>query len=139
MSRRRKLRPQRISLCAELDEDDGIDPRRFFAEGQTHDDRKTRQLCKQVLRTLSFVLAGECRDEVVSELVVHSVVPAPDSSRLLVTLEPAPHAPPVASDEILARLQRAYPFLRQEVAAAVSRRKVPELTFEVVPREESPA
>lgn len=135
MSRRRKARTQTISVCAELNEDDGVDPRRFFRKGQTHDDRKTRQLCKQVLRTLSFVLAGECRDEVLCELIVQSVVPAPDSSRLLVTVQPGPAASTITRQEILERLQRACPFLRQEVAAAVSRRKVPELTFEVALRE----
>ena len=100
-------------------------------------DRKARQLCKQVERTLNLVLAGECRDEVLCDLMVHSVVPAPDSSRLLVTVQPGPHAPGVTREEIHERLKRAAPFLRQQAAAAVCRRKAPDLGFEVLPREEA--
>ena len=45
--------------------------------------RKTRQLCAQVARTVEAVLVGELDDEVLRELIVHKVEPAPDESRLL--------------------------------------------------------
>ena len=69
--------------------------------------------------------------------MVRSVKPAPHARRLLVTLVPAW---PLADDEeeefdpeyAEARLKALKGFLRQEVAMAISRRKVPELTFYVM-------
>ena len=48
--------------------------------------RKALQLCAQVAQTLGVVLAGECGEDLLRELFVTSVVPAPDSSRLLVMI-----------------------------------------------------
>src|SRR5687768_1969741 len=49
-------------------------------------DYKTQQLCRQVSRALSLALAGECADPMLQDLVVHSVLPAPNASRLLVNV-----------------------------------------------------
>ena len=46
--------------------------------------RKALQLCGEVGRTLSQVLAWESGDDLLRDVVVDSVTPAPDSSRLLV-------------------------------------------------------
>ena len=56
------------------------------AEGA--DIRKTLQLCKQVERTLSLVLTGECSDDVLRDLLVTSVEPIDGTSQLLVTVQP---------------------------------------------------
>ena len=87
--------------------------------------RKALQLSGQIARTLSLVLA-ECGDDVLRELAVESVQPAPTSARLLVTL-----SAPESTDEatVLRRVERAGGLLRREVAAAINRRKTPELTF----------
>ena len=131
MSRRKKSTPQRVPLCAEFHEDDGIDPRLFFKQGSDQrDDRKDRQLCKQVMRTLRLVLAT-CADSRVRELEVQSVVPAPDSSRLLVRVCTTETTARASSQDIVARLQLAQPYLRAEVAAAICRKRAPELAFEV--------
>lgn len=136
MKRRTKGRPQRESLCAEFGEDDGIDPRLFFKHKERGIDRKTQQLCKQVFRVLTLVLTGECRDAQLRDLEIQSIVPDPDSSRLLVNVSiTSPEGGP-AQREVLARLQAVQPFLRQEVAAAICRKRAPELAFRVVPREE---
>ena len=94
-------------------------------------DRKARQLCRQVYRTLSYALGG-LADPVLQELSVHSVEPAPDASRLLVNLLPGVgnQGPDVA--EIMERLLRVRSFLRQEVAMAITRKRAPELLFHVV-------
>lgn len=134
MKRRKTDRSQTDAVCDELHEDDGIDPRRFFRPEKTHDNRKAHQLCKQVERTLNLVLAA-CHDDVLRDLLVDSVVPAPDSSRLLVTVQPGPQALAVRIDEVHQRLERVRPFLRQQAAAAVCRKKAPDLVFEVRPRE----
>ncbi len=134
MKRRKIDQSQENGLCDEMHEDDGVDPRRFFRPEKTHDNRKARQLCKQVERTLSLVLAA-CHDDVIRDLLVHSVVPSPDSSRLLVTVQPGPQARAVRIDDIHQRLDRVRPFLRQQAAAAICRKKAPDLVFEILPRE----
>jgi ribosome-binding factor A len=129
------------AVCGEIGPDDGVDPRELArarmkqhralnprAEGVG---RKARQLGRQVAETLDAVLAGDSRDELLRGLRVVSVVPAPDASRLLVTV--APRSPDEAERPdpvgMLARLERASGWLRTEVAGAVTRRKVPALTF----------
>lgn len=135
MKRRSKPRPQTISVCAEFHEDDGVDPRRYFKAPSRGDTRKTLQLCKQVLQTLRAVLSGGMREAVLGEVEVQSVLPAPDSSRLLITVVPTTAAAGLALDEIRRALKRAQPWLRSEVAGAVSRKRAPDLVFEVHPAE----
>jgi ribosome-binding factor A len=94
--------------------------------------RKALQLAAQVAETLSQVLQGECDDEILRDLLVTSVVPAPDSTQLLVTVSPAPSAGPVSTTEVMNHLQKARGKLRSEVALAIHRRKTPELLFTFV-------
>ena len=72
--------------------------------------RKALQLSPQVAETLSKVLGGDCGDKVLRELTVQAVVPAPNSSPLLVTLTPAPDGPD--ADMVRAHLERASGRLR---------------------------
>jgi ribosome-binding factor A len=93
--------------------------------------RKARQLCAQVAETLSFVLQAECNDEVLRDVLVEAVEPAPDSTRLLVTVAPSPAAGALDAAQVREHLLQAYGKLRSEVAMAIHRRKVPELVFAV--------
>jgi ribosome-binding factor A len=121
-----------LSAAADVRPDDGLDPR-FDRRGgeRPAGKRKTLQLCREAERTLSAVLAGECDDDLLRELSVLSVVPAPNAGRLLVTVV-VPTSAGVPVEEALRRLLRASGQLRGELAAAVSRRKTPELAFRVV-------
>lgn len=94
--------------------------------------RKSKQLCRQVAESLDWVLSGDSRDELLQNLRVVAVEPAPYSSRLRVTV--ASHLPPEEAEPraILDRLQRHSGRLRCEVAASIHRRKVPTLVFEVL-------
>ena len=116
------------ALCAHWDADDGIDlwlaPKR--PQGKVTN-RKALQLCRQVERILAGVLEGD----ILRDLVVHSVVPAPDSSRLLATFT-FHGAATVATSDILTALHAAHARLRGAVAFAIHRRKTPELTFQVL-------
>lgn len=126
-SRRFSARPP-APLCADWAADDGIDPRLTPERPQGKvTNRKTLQLCRQVERILTGILEGE----ILRDLLVRSVAPAPDSSRLLATF--VFHGPAtVATADILAALQASYKKLRGEVAVAIHRRKTPELTFHVL-------
>jgi ribosome-binding factor A len=95
-------------------------------------DRKTLQLCGQVADTLNYVLSGECYDDVLRNVYVVKVEPAPDASQLLVTVAPYDPNDPAPLDVILARLGHASGLLRREVAATISRRKAPQLLFRVL-------
>lgn len=128
MASRRFANKPPEGLCTQLDAADGIDPRLAPKGPQGKvTNRKTLQLCRQVERILAGVLEGE----ILRDLSVQSVVPAPDSSRMLATLifhgEES-----VATGTILAALQASYTKLRREVAVAIYRRKTPELRFNVV-------
>jgi ribosome-binding factor A len=132
MKRKKPSIRKMLLSCRELGPDDGLDPRLEGREPTAKvTNRKALQLCGQVARTLQLILGGECGDAVLRELLVQSVVPAPNSSRLLVTVALAtPAAAP--PEEVLRRLHNAHGLLRQEVAAAVHRRRVPDLTFRLV-------
>lgn len=129
--RRRPVPP----LCAELHNDDGVDPREFFRAGKTvrKAGRKTLQLCSQVRDTLNYLLAGESRDELLALFQVADVRPAPDASQLLVVVQPAVQLDrQIDSHEVLSRLSAASGQLRTSVAAAITRKRAPKLLFRLV-------
>jgi ribosome-binding factor A len=124
-SRRFSARPP-ADLCADWSADDGLDPR-FQPKGPRGktSNRKCLQLCRQVERALSIALEGE----ILRDLTIQSVVPAPDSSRLLVTFL---YQGPKSSAEVLAALHTHYAKMRSEVAESIHRKKTPELCFAVL-------
>jgi len=102
----------------------GVDP--FRSPGHA---RKDLQLCRQVADTLQLAL-GDCGDDVLRDLHVVRVVPAPDASQLLVIVGSAPGEPSPPPDDVLRRLQVRTPWLRGEVAHAITRKRAPSLLFE---------
>lgn len=128
MATRRFSRKPPTGLCAEPGAEDGIGPR-FLPKGPRGkvSNRKALQLCRQVERALTIALEGE----ILRDLVVQSVVPAPDSSRLLITFV-FHGAESIALPDILATLKMQHAKLRGEVALAIHRKKTPELAFHVV-------
>ena len=90
--------------------------------------RKTLQLCGQIAKTLEAVLSDQ-PDDVLRNLRVAHVEPAPDTTRLMVTVGPL--IPGSSFDPALAlqRLEAAAGELRAEVAASICRRRTPKLAF----------
>jgi ribosome-binding factor A len=91
---------------------------------------KDLQLCRQVLETLTYAVA-ELDDPLIDELAVASVVPAPSSARVLITL-----VGNVDADAALARIREHADDLREDVAADVNRKRAPELVFRIGHRDE---
>jgi hypothetical protein len=120
-----------LEHCGAIHDDDGIDPREYFKARAAHrgDDRKARQLCRQVAHTIDQILAGEMDDDGLRDLGVTAVVPAPNSGRLLVTLEPRTAVENVDPGVLERRLVACEGRLRTAVAAAITRRKTPRLVF----------
>ena len=93
-----------------------------------HRGHKDLQVCRQVFDALTYALA-ELGDPLIDELVLVSVTPAPSAARVQVNLVPA-HAG-VDREAARARLAEVAAELREEVAAELTRRRVPELAFHV--------
>ena len=75
-----------------------------------------------------YVIPGEVADPLLQDLSVQAVYPAPDASRLMVVLTTTR---PAEAAEILERLEQIRGRLRAEAAAAVNRKRAPELTFQL--------
>jgi ribosome-binding factor A len=121
------------SLRGSMSPEDGMDPREFARKGRPRKgDRKARQLCSQVAETLSLVLSGECGDELLRNLQVVAVVPAPNASQLLVTVGAAIPGEIVDEEAVMERLVQNMGRLRCEVAAAITRKRAPKLVFRVL-------
>jgi len=134
MSQDKRAREQMLAHCNFIHEDDGIDPHEFFKNdrGSRKVNRKALQLCRQVAETLEQVLSGETGDDVLAGLHVSSVVPAPDSSRLLVTLVSAIDEGRFDLRAIEKKLADSRGRLRSAIAMTITRRKTPVLAFEVI-------
>lgn len=129
MARKRKRRFDR-PLCDAYGPEDGIDPR-DWAKSRHFPvrNRKALQLCRQVCRALHLALAG-LADPQLNDLLVSEVRLFPDSSRLLARLCSGSGSE-LDFEAVLMRIQRASNRLRLEVAAAIHRRKTPELIYQI--------
>ena len=134
-------------LCAEFSDGDGVDPhaRVSPAPAGPHSrsgpragiDRKALQLCHQVAETLEEVLA-DCGDGLLQALRVVDVEPAPDASRLLVTVA-VDGLPREGLDLGLVHkhLAHASGHLRSEVATAITRKRAPVLVYRLTVAQDS--
>ena len=131
----RRTRQSLMAHCGQLGFDDCIDPKEYFQPKTTtsKENKKARQLCRQVDCCLSLVL-GDCDDPAVQSMSLVDVSPAPDSSRLLVTLSANTLLSAFDVKYLLARATLQLPRLRCEVARAIHRKRVPVLTLQVVAR-----
>jgi ribosome-binding factor A len=107
---------------------------RFFADRQGRgasrgDDRKLKQLAREVYRVLSQALA-ELADPRLESAFALEVRPAPDGSRFALQVSAGTRA---TVSEVEAALEAARGHLRDELSMALSRKRVPDLVFEVMP------
>jgi ribosome-binding factor A len=120
-----------LAGCSDVGPEDGTDPRDWKKDWNARrPGRKALQLCRQVAEALGSALAG-CADDILQDLLVVAVEPAPNAGRLLITLAATPSAVEHDVATVAAHLHRAAGWLRSEVAAAIHRRKTPELTYRV--------
>jgi ribosome-binding factor A len=127
VSRKSSRRGAREATDAELTE-------RFFSDARGHgaaraDDRKLKQLAREVYRVLAQALA-ELADPRLESAALVEVCPAPDASRFAVEVSAGAGA---TASEVEAALDAARGHLRGELSMALARKRVPDLVFEVVP------
>lgn len=129
-----KTREQLHLSCGEVHEDDCVEPREYFKTERSSrgKNRKALQLCRQVAETLDLVFSGECRDDVLQNLYVQTVEPAPNASRLLVTVFADVPKELYNRQSILDLLDEQTGRLRYEIASAITRKRVPALVFNVI-------
>ena len=130
----KKVREQMLKLCGSICDDDGLDARMFRTtktERSRSDQTKCRRLCQQVARTLNLLLP-ESADERVGELNVVSVVPGETLSVLTVEIAVPPGMDRDSRVVLLESLRQQEGWLRFEIAARISRKRVPRLVFEFV-------
>ena len=128
----RRVRELLLAHCGHIGVDDCIDPHDYFRSRrpQSKENKKTLQLCRQVACCLNLVL-GDCDDPIVQLMSVVDVIPAPDSSRVLVTLAVDCQSVDFDRDHALARATRQLPRLRNEIARSIHRKRVPNLTLQL--------
>lgn len=130
--RKLKLSHQDDLPCDELRPDDGLHPRDLVEkEHSPNDRRKDRQLCKQVFQALSMEVACLQYRPWARDMYVQAVEPAPDASRLQVSVSFFTPREPDSAVEALGRLRAMTSSLRLEVGSAICRKKVPELIFDI--------
>jgi len=137
MSKGRRVREEMEIQCDRVHEEDGVDPREFFRKGRYgrgKPNRKAAQLCSQVSETISLALTGDFADERLQGLSVLSVVPAPDSGQLVVTIQADLEEGSPELTELSDRLNVIAGWLRSEMAAAIARKRTPHLALRLVGR-----
>lgn len=140
----KKLREQLLELCGSLGEEDTLSPREFHQKKKYKKrlGHKNLQLCEQVARTLMLVLP-ESKEEPIRDLVVERIRLGKNAGGLRVELQQPDFQQTefqqlsqdvVGTRELLALLRDQEGWLRSELANAITRKKVPRLTFEFVLR-----
>lgn len=95
------------------------------------------QLCAQVRRALHGVIPFPDAS-LLDGLLVEAVEPNPGATRLRVVISvppSCPHSIPWMRQHLIATTG----FMRTEIASQINRKRVPLLTFELIPREEEPS
>lgn len=123
------LRASMLESCGEIHEDDGVDPRTYFQPRRNQkENRKTKQLCQQIARTINLCL-NDCDNPIVQAMFLVGVQPAPDSSCLLLHIEV--DIDDFDCDAALDAVRQQVPRLQFEIARSINRKRVPNLVFSV--------
>jgi len=119
--------------CAELRPDDGIDPAVLFGRQRRPRGRhkKDRQLCGQAFKAFCMVMDQLAHMEWATDLFVAQVTPAPDASRLRVSVGVYGDVPLAEALHRVERLTQHTARFRWELGQAISRKRVPEIFFEL--------
>ncbi len=99
---------------------------------ERHVDRKAMQLCSQIRYSLEYAMNTALKGEY--GLTVLEVVPAPNTSHLLVFVQSFDELSFDQSVNLEAELKRLKTTLRTAVSESIHRRKTPGLSFQIVPR-----
>lgn len=112
------------ALAAEIHDDDRP-PERKEPSRASRVDRKSLALAGQIRETIDLTIRLNLGDPLLAGIDIEDVVLTPEGvAKVLVSVPEA-----VSPSDVLARLVRAAPRLRAEVARVITRKRVPNLTF----------
>lgn len=119
-------------LCADLHDDDGLNPaedkrQKAQANDQQLIDRTTQRLCAQAARAIRMALLADCGDSDLQSLDVSRVEPWPDARRLRVHL--ATSSTDLSAAELTDKVNAVSHLLRHAVARSITRKRSPQLIF----------
>ena len=101
-------------------------------KGHKEHDRKALQLCSQVRYALEYAINSVLRGDY--GLTVLDVVPAPNTSNLVVFVQPFENMSYDEALQLEANLKSHINTLRSAVSESIHRRKTPGLSIQIVPR-----
>jgi len=120
-------------LCGELSSDDGLDPRLWNKRlSRKVDNRKSSQLCSEVRRVLSLVLANELKDPLLMAVRIVEVSPESTKQQLSIGVKVDEQCSDVREDQVMKSLAGIQGYLRSIIAESVHRKRVPALNFHYV-------
>jgi len=131
-----------LEFCDLIDQDDGVSPQELARRSRkqqrsSNSNRSTYrllQLCRQIQHGIDDALWCDCCDPLLSDLRTFDVKPIDGSSALVVTLV-TPETDLTRIGVIYDRLQLARGIIRASVAGVISRKRVPQLQFRVIPEQ----
>jgi len=133
---KRKKRKDLAPLCAEIGLEDGTNPKEFFqVRSKKKKNYKAQQVGKAVTRAIDYVLISVVSNPLLQDLSVLYVEPAPNSSHFLVVLSPNSFSETWSEKETMAALAQLAPRFKEEIGASMHRKRVPELSFCILPHE----
>lgn len=92
---------------------------------------KQAQLCAQVAEIASLAL-GASEDPRLQQLIVHSATASSDGNKLVVHVVPTEALTFEDLEQLVATLDHARSWLRQQVATEIYRKRVPDVAFQIV-------
>jgi ribosome-binding factor A len=109
------------------------DEARFFFDLESaRPDHRVHSLCRQAQEAVSLAFAEAAADERLDGAWIASVDPLSGPGRLVVSVVLPPGADGKAVDAAWVALREMAPWVRSEVARAIHRKRVPELSFRVL-------
>ncbi len=129
----RRTRERGLPLAGDVSPDDEADPARYFGSERRsrRADWKALQLCRQVERSAALTLAELRECEALASSAVARVDPAPDASRLRVSVVLAPGKSPDDLEVAAEALREKAGLFREDAARAIHRKRAPLVVFEV--------
>ncbi|MDC0311795.1 hypothetical protein OAM04_01080 [bacterium] len=132
-----------LEHCDELFVDDGISPQELEKRKQSaigkqsrgKPNHHSRQLCNQIYHAIDEVITCDCGDPVLDDLRAVWVRPVCKSSTLEVMLT-TPETDVNQIDKMHEALKNVSEILRSAVAGSITRKRVPQLTFRIVPEKQ---
>ncbi len=133
-----------LEFCDEIHADDGVSPEELSRRKQKASrqisrrkpNHHTRQLCKQACRAIDESIVCDCGDPVLDDLRTVWVRPAGKGGQKLEVTFTTAETDLEKIALMYEALRQVSGILRSAVAGSITRKRVPQLTFRIVPEKQ---